>query len=49
LEAQPIPTTSNINAFITKGFDDIPLLRFLDVEGEDGGLPLMVFFIFYSF
>lgn len=23
------------------GFEDIPYLRFLDIEGEDGGLPLM--------
>lgn len=41
LESQPIPTTSNINSFLTGGFEDIPHLRIMDVEGEDGGLPLM--------
>ncbi|PRP84375.1 hypothetical protein PROFUN_08240 [Planoprotostelium fungivorum] len=41
LESQPIPTTSNINSFLTGGFDEIPHLRIMDVEGEDGGLPLM--------
>lgn len=41
VDSQPIPTTSNVNQFLGAGFDDLPHVRFLDVEGEDGGLPLM--------
>eukprot|EP01117_Protostelium_nocturnum_P014739 TRINITY_DN563_c0_g5_i1.p1 TRINITY_DN563_c0_g5~~TRINITY_DN563_c0_g5_i1.p1 ORF type:complete len:1789 (+),score=742.10 TRINITY_DN563_c0_g5_i1:214-5580(+) len=41
LESQPIPTTSNVNSFLAGGFEDIPHIRIMDVEGEDGGLPLM--------
>jgi hypothetical protein len=26
---------------LLSGFEDIPNIRYLDVEGEDGGLPLM--------
>jgi predicted acylesterase/phospholipase RssA len=70
LDAQPIPTTSNINSFVVAG-DKVapsvqtgvlpatarfakrrdlaqqagrsafPYMRLLDIEGEDGGLPLM--------
>lgn len=41
LNSQPIPTTSNINSYLAPGFEDIKNLRLLDVEGEDGGLPLL--------
>ena len=43
---QPLPTTSNVNYMRAPApadnmsWNGIPAVRFLDMEGEDGGLPL---------
>jgi hypothetical protein len=40
-QEQQIPTTSNVNSFLSAGFDGLGKIRILDLEGDDGGLPLM--------
>ncbi len=40
-QEQQIPTTSNVNSFYSAGFNGVSPLRILDLEGDDGGLPLM--------
>ena len=40
-QEQQIPTTSNVNAFMSHGWNGLGTVRVLDLEGDDGGLPLM--------
>ena len=40
-QEQQIPTTSNVNAFASAGWSGLGPVRILDLEGDDGGLPLM--------
>jgi hypothetical protein len=40
-DEQQIPTTSNVNSFESSGFGGLGRVRLLDLEGDDGGLPLM--------
>lgn len=40
-QEQQIPTTSNVNSFMSHGWNGLGPVRILDLEGDDGGLPLM--------